>query len=358
MIKYRRSVETSDKQEKHLYPQKKQRIYIPVLLGILLLLIFIGISTGPFTITIEESFKAVIQGITGIDTGIDTVKVQIVMNLRIPRILWAVVAGMGFGFTGALIQTVLRNPLASPFTLGISSGANFGVAVSVVLGFNYNMQLYGIIGNAFLFSILTSLLIMGISSLKGGTVQIIILAGIALSYILRAGGSLLEYLANPEQLEVTRAFSRGELGSFGYSELLIVCSVMLVSFLLVLPRVMDLNVMVFGDEKAKTLGVKSSGLRMFIMLISSLLIASIVAFVGPIGFVGLAGPHISRSLVGINHKIFLPASALVGAVILLGADLIGMNLIPGIIIPVGVMTAFIGVPFFLYFIIKERRKFW
>ncbi|MCF6336163.1 MAG: iron ABC transporter permease [Spirochaetales bacterium] len=226
------------------------------------------------------------------------------------------------------------------------------------MGLNYNVQIYGIIGNAFLFSILTSLLILGISSLKGGTVQIIILAGIALNYILRAGGSLLEYIANPEQLEITRAFSRGELGSFGYSELIIVCSVLLISFLLVMTRVLDLNVMVFGDEKAKTLGVKSSGLRMFIMLISSFLIASIVAFVGPIGFVGLAGPHISRSLVGNNHKIFLPASALVGAVILLGADLIGMNLIAGISIPVGVMTAFIGVPFFLYFIIKERRKFW
>jgi iron complex transport system permease protein len=331
------------------------------LLGLGLVLIFLiclSITIGPFEISIAEAFRSVVQTLFGGDLGVPDVKAQIVMKLRAPRAFWAVVAGMGFGLTGALMQTVLRNPLASPFTLGISAGANFGVAVAIVLGIDVSSHVYGIIGNAFFFALLTSLLILAISSLRGATVQILVLAGIGLNYILRAGGNMLEYLATPEQLESTRAFSRGELGAFGYSELLPVSIVMLAGMLLMLPRILDLNVMAAGDERAESLGIRAGKLRIFVMLVASCMVAAIVAFVGPIGFVGLAGPHIARSFAGVNHKILLPASALIGAIILLCADLVGMNILGAISIPVGVMTSLVGVPFFLYFIFKERRRFW
>ncbi len=347
-----------DERQQYERCQRMQRLSLFALIVLLVVLIGIGLTTGPFTISVQESFHAVYQSLTGIDVGVPAVKAQIVMNLRAPRTLWAVVAGMGFGLAGALMQTVLRNPLASPFTLGISAGANFGVAVSIVLGINFSVHIYGVIANAFLFALLTSLLIITLSSLQGGTVQIIVLAGIGLNYILRAGGNLLEYIATPEQIESTRAFSLGELGAFGYPELLLVCGITIAAMLFILPVVLDLNIMVTGDDKAKSLGVKAGSLRMFVMLVASCMVAGIVAFVGPIGFVGLAGPHIARSLVGVNHKILLPTSSLIGAIILLGADLIGMNLINDITIPVGVMTSVIGVPFFLYFILAERRRFW
>jgi len=360
MLKIRKERPKRQQDERHKYEhhQLMQGLSLLVLILLLVILICVGLTIGPFNISVQESFRAVYQSLMGIDMGIPTVKAQIVMNLRAPRIFWAIVAGMGFGLTGTLMQTVLRNPLASPFTLGISAGANFGVAVSIVLGIDFSVHVYGVIGNAFLFALLTSLLIIAISSLKGGTVQILVLSGIGLNYILRAGGNLLEYLASPEQLESTRAFSRGEIGAFGYSELLLVCGITVVAMLFILPRVLDLNVMVTGDEKAKSLGVKAGGLRLFVMLVASCMVAGIVAFVGPIGFVGLAGPHMARGLVGVNHKILLPTASVIGAIILLSADLIGMNMIKDITIPVGVMTSVIGVPFFLYFILKERRRFW
>jgi iron complex transport system permease protein len=256
------------------------------------------------------------------------------------------------------MQTVLRNPLASPFTLGISAGANFGVAVAVVLGFDMASQTYGVVGSAFVFALLTAFLIIGISTLRGGTVQVLVLAGIALNYILRAAGDMLEYLATPEQLESTRAFSRGELGAFGYPELALTAGIVIVGVVIVLPKILDLNVISTGDDRSISLGVEPGRLRLFVMLVASAVVAVIVAFVGPIGFVGLVGPHIARSMVGTDHRILLPASGLVGSVILLAADLLGMNLLGDITIPVGVMTSIIGVPFFLFFILKERRKFW
>ena len=145
-----------------------------------------------------------------------------------PRIMWGLAAGFGLGVAGCIMQAVLRNPLASPFTLGISAGANFGVSLAIILDFAIFGGMYAVIGNAFIFAFLTSMIIIGISAIKGGTVELLILAGIALNYVFRAASDLFRYFATTEQKEATQAFGQGDLGTFGWSELSLVSLTILI----------------------------------------------------------------------------------------------------------------------------------
>ncbi len=341
--------------------QHNKRKQILIILTLIVLLCFTGVFSlviGKFDIKLWDIFNLLISRLFSLSDSMSALNADVIFKLRIPRVLWALVAGMGLSLTGALMQTVLRNPLASPFTLGISAGANFGVAFAIVVGFSAMGHIYSIVLCAFLGAIGTSMMIIGISSLKGSTIQILVLAGIALNFILGSSSEMLEYMATPEQLESTRAFSRGELGAFGYYELSFVATILIAGLILLVPMILDLNVIIAGDERASSLGIKTGNLRMKAMVISSVIVASIVAFVGPIGFIGLISPHLVRSLVGVDHKYYLPGSALMGALILLLADMLGMTILGNTVVPVGVMTSFIGVPFFLYITIKERRRFW
>lgn len=328
------------------------------LLGILILVAGISIALGPMDIGLRHVYGSLIQAVTGADLGIPDKTVRVITLLRVPRALWAILAGTAFGIAGTIMQTVLRNPLASPFTLGISAGANLGVSVAIILGLNITDTWLGVIGNAFLFAILTSTLIIGMASIKKASIQMIVLAGIGINYILRAATNFLEYIATPEQLEMTLAFGRGELGAFGYRELGLSAIVITAACLIIFPQILDLNAISFGDEKAKSLGIRVGLSRVGLMFTSSCMVAVAVAFVGPIGFIGLAGPHMARSLIGTNHVWLLPASMLLGSILLLCADILATNLLGNTVIPIGIMTSLFGAPFFLYFIFKEKRDFW
>lgn len=333
-------------------------LFLTVLIILAILIVGVGITLGPLEITFIEVYEAILQRLLFIDLGAGQLAEQIVCNIRGPRIAWGLVAGFGLGVAGCAMQAVLRNPLASPFTLGISAGANFGVSVALLFNFAFIGGMYAVIGNAFIFALLTSALILGISALKGGTVEVLILAGIALNYVFRAVTQLFNYFATWEQRQATQAFGDGGLETFGWSELSLVIVVVVFCMLLLMPKLMDLNVMTTGDDTARSLGVDSGHLRIFIMSVSSLIVASIVAFVGPIGFVGLVAPHMSRMAIGSDHRYQLPAAGLVGMLVLVGADILGQNIIPIVDIPVGIMTSILGVPFFFYLILKGRREYW
>ncbi len=328
------------------------------LLFLAILILGVGVTLGPLDITILEVYKAIFQRLFSIDLGMETLTERVIWNIRLPRIMWGITAGFGLGVAGCVMQTVLRNPLASPFTLGISAGANFGVSVAIILNFTIFGGMYAIIGNAFIFALLTSGVILGLSAIKGGTVEILILAGIALNYLFSAASSLFRYFATWEQRQAVAGFGEGSLGTFSWSELTAVTITLVFCMLVLMPKLMDLNVMTVGDETAKSLGVDAGHLRILVMVVSSFLVACTVAFVGPIGFVGLVGPHMARMVVGADHRFLLLASGLVGAVILVGADILGMNIMPPVVIPVGIMTSLLGVPFFFYLLMKRRREYW
>lgn len=333
-------------------------LFMLALVVLAVFLVGVSVTFGPLEITVLEVYRTIIQRVLFTDLGMNRLTELVIWNIRLPRIMWGLAAGFGLGVAGCIMQAVLRNPLASPFTLGISAGANFGVSLAIILDFAIFGGMYAVIGNAFIFAFLTSMIIIGISAIKGGTVELLILAGIALNYVFRAASDLFRYFATTEQKEATQAFGQGDLGTFGWSELSLVSLTILICMILVTPKLRDLNIMTAGDETAKSLGIDAGKLRMFVMTVASFLVASVVAFVGPIGFVGLVAPHMSRMIIGSDHRFQLPASGLLGAIILVSSDILGMNIIPPIIIPVGIMTSILGVPFFFYLIMTRRREYW
>lgn len=283
----------------------------------------------------------------------------IVWDLRLPRILLAIIAGAGLALAGTVMQGILRNPLVSPFTLGISSAAGFGASLAIVLGTGIvGTGKYLIIGNAFFFAILCVLLVYGIAGIKGASAETLILAGIAVMYFFSALTSLLQYLATEGQLKGVVHWLFGNLALARWENLLIIFIMFLLSFGLMMKYAWDLNALAAGDEVAISLGVNTRQVRFILMVLATLITATIVCFTGIIGFVCLVAPHITRMLVGNDHRFLLPGSCLVGAILLLVADTIGRTIIQPVEIPIGIITSFIGVPMFLYLLLTRKKKYW
>ena len=281
-----------------------------------------------------------------------------VWNLRLPRILLGILAGIGLGLAGAVMQGILRNPLASPYTLGISSGAGFGASLAILAGAGFVGGKYLIIGNAFVFALLVSFIILALSSRKGATPETMILAGIAMMYLFSAMTTILQYFGEAEAVKEAVFWMVGDLNRASWPVLTLVAGALACCTPLLMMRSWDLNVMGAGDETAKSLGVNVKRTRIVTMVVSTLLVATIVCFTGTIGFIGLVAPHMTRLAIGGDNRYVLPVSGLLGAVILISADLVARRIIAPVILPVGAVTAFMGAPLFLYLIMRRRREYW
>ncbi|MHC1572949.1 MAG: FecCD family ABC transporter permease [Candidatus Syntropharchaeales archaeon] len=281
-----------------------------------------------------------------------------VWNLRLPRIFLGIIAGIGLGLAGAVMQGILRNPLASPYTLGISSGAGFGASLAILAGAGIVSGKYLIIGNAFVFALLVSFTILGLSSRKGATPETMILAGIAMMYLFGAMTTILQYFGEAEAVKEAVFWMVGDLNRSSWPVVTIILGTLVCCTPLLMMRSWDLNVMGAGDETAKSLGVNVKRTRIITMVVSTLLVATIVSFTGTIGFIGLVAPHMTRLAIGGDNRYVLPVSGLLGAVILISADLVARRIIAPVILPVGAVTAFMGAPLFLYLIMRRRREYW
>ena len=281
-----------------------------------------------------------------------------VWNLRLPRIILGIVAGIGLGLAGAVMQAILRNPLASPYTLGISSGAGFGASLAILAGAGFVGGKYLIIGNAFVFALLVSFIILGLSSRKGATPETMILAGIAMMYLFGAMTTILQYFGEAEAVKEAVFWMVGDLNRASWSVVTIVSVVIALCTPYLLAKSWDLNVMGAGDETAKSLGVNVKRTRVTTMIVSTVMVATIVSFTGTIGFIGLVAPHMTRLAIGGDNRYVLPVSGLLGAVILISADLVARRIMAPVILPVGAVTAFMGAPLFLYLIMRRRREYW
>jgi iron complex transport system permease protein len=280
----------------------------------------------------------------------------IVHGLRLPIAIMAVLVGAALGVSGAVMQTVLNNPLASSYTLGISAGAGFGAALAILLGAYLPVpDSWAVPLSAFVFAGIACALVVGAGQIRGASPELLVLAGIACLFLFQALQSLLQFLASPEALQQIVFWLFGSLTRASLPKAGLVAAVLAVLMPLLLRDAWRLTALQLGDERARALGVRVDGLRLRALVAVSLLTGAAVAFVGTIGFIGLVAPHVARMLVGADQRHMLPASALFGAVLLSAASVVSKLLVPGTIFPVGIMTALIGVPFFAWLMLSVGR---
>ena len=275
----------------------------------------------------------------------------IVINLRLPRIILAILIGASLAAAGALLQSVMRNPLADPGTIGVSAGA--GTAATTILllfpNLTSSVPLFAFGGAA-----LACVLIYMMAWKEGVDPTRIILSGVAINSVLGAYNSLLQLL-NSDSLEGVLAFMNGSLSGRSWPQVRLLSIYASIGLVLTFLCIKSANALQLGDEMAKSLGVKVSGSRVLLSGVAAFLAASTVSVAGMIGFVGLVVPHISRLLVGSDYKAMLPTSVVLGALVLLVADTVGRTIVPGMEIPVGIVMAVCGGPFFLYLLRKKGK---
>jgi len=337
----------------------KKSLFLLMLAVFLILASAVIITLGRVPITVPDVYRAVINKFAFGVFYVTRQMEHVIWQIRMPLIIGAILSGAGLGICGCSMQTVLKNPLASPFTLGISAGAHLGVSVAAVLNIAILKGPYFLVGNAFLCALLCSVFIIALSYFKGASSETLVLAGVALNYLFQALNELLRYVATEEQRTVMSLWGMGSLANLNWHSIWFLGGVSAICIPLLYSRAWDFNLMTVGDESAKSMGVNANHVRIFVMAVASLLVASIVAFIGVIGFIGLVAPHIGRMILGSDHRYLLPASAGLGAAILLVTNAVAMNLFGHVVVPTGIVMSIISVPFFMFLILRRKRKeFW
>ncbi|MCC5911292.1 MAG: iron ABC transporter permease [Clostridiaceae bacterium] len=314
------------------------------------------ITLGTANISVHEVLSAIRKILTNSSL---TVQEKIILHLRIPRILMAILAGAGLSFAGTVMQAITRNPLVSPFTIGISSAAAFGASLAIVFGLGiYTSTSFGIVLTAFFFSLLCALLVYGISNKIGLTPETLILTGIALNYLFSAFTATIHFFSQEHQLASAVAWTFGSLNASTWEHVVYVMVVIVICFPLLYRQAWVFNAMASNeDELVQGLGINPAKNRAVAGILSVLVTASIISFTGVIGFVGLVAPHISRLIIGSDHRFLLPFSTAVGGLLVVLADTIGRVILSPVIIPVGIVVSYLGVPLFINLIITRKKGY-
>ncbi|WP_346899878.1 iron ABC transporter permease [uncultured Roseibium sp.] len=290
----------------------------------------------------------------------------IVWNIRLPQALAAIVAGAGLAVAGAAMQSVLRNPLGSPFTLGISQAAAFGAAFAVMVldtGTRQGANAASVAihdpttttASAFVSALLAAAIITLVARLRGAAPEVMVLTGVALGALFSAGTAFLQFFADDIQLAAIVFWTFGDTARVDWSELGLLSAITALACAYFLTQSWNYNAIDAGDETARGLGVRVDGLRILGMVMASLLTAVSIAFLGIIGFVGLVVPHMIRRVIGADHRFLLPASIFGGGLLLLLADTAARLILSPHVLPVSVLTAFMGAPVFVFLILRGRR---
>ncbi|HGG65507.1 MAG TPA: iron ABC transporter permease [Rhodobacteraceae bacterium] len=333
-----------------------RRLFWLVSISGLLAVAFIGdILTGPAFLNVFDVLAALVSPAT----AQDPTTVIIVHSIRLPMSLMALIVGASLGVAGAEMQTLLGNPLASPYTLGFSAAAGFGAAITILFGFALPViPSMTIPVMAFLSAGVACLMVYGLAHIRGITAEVMVLAGIATLFLFQSMQSLVQYLAAPEVLQEIVFWLFGSMLKASWFSVMVSGAILLIGLALLLPDFWKLTALRLGDERAASLGVNVGALRRRVFFVVALLTAGAVAFVGTIGFVGLVAPHLARMMVGEDQRLLIPASAVCGGLIMTGASIASKLLSPGAVVPIGIVTALVGVPFLFGLILTGKQRHW
>ncbi len=334
-------------------------VFLAVCGVLLLVLITAALSIGSSDLSMMDSFRALL-GMGEKET------LTIVWRIRLPRVITAIIAGAGLAAAGAAMQTVLRNPIGSPVTLGISQAAAFGAAFAVViLGAGsvgsgtvdavINENIYLVSVCAFIATMGSTSIIVLLARFKRASPESMILAGVAMGSLATAGTTAMEYFADDVELSSIIFWTFGDMGRTGWDEVFIMFGVVALAMVYFIFSGWSYNALDAGDDTARSLGINTERLRLLGLGAASLVTAVIISFVGIIGFVGLVIPHIVRKIIGTDQRFLIPTSAIAGAVLLLLSDTVARTVISPVVLPVGILTSFLGAPLFLYLVIRGKE---
>lgn len=340
--------------------RKRNSAVLILLLFCVLILAFVCLFVGSSHMSVAECFAALAK------KG-SAAQVRIIWNIRIPRVLAAILAGAGLSVSGLIMQTDLNNPMASPSTLGVSNAAVFGANLSIIafaggfLSTGNNLNSYTVGANpyatslmAFIFSTLSILMILGLCRVRAFQPGVVVLSGIAIGSVWTAATTILQFYATDVGLSAAVIWTFGDLGRATYRTDLIMAAVVITGILFFLILSWRFNALLSGDIAAKSMGVAVEKLRFASMLFASVITAVCVSFLGIIGFVGIICPHVTKKLLGQDHRVSIPASALSGSILLLLADTLSRSIGNGSALPVGAITSLLGAPFFLAIIFSKK----
>ena len=356
----RKNEKTLSVSEQYNVAKAKKIAIILILLALVFLFFVVSVFVGSGTLSFKEVFLAIFN------KGSETARL-IVRRIRFPRVIAALIAGGGLAVSGLVMQAVLKNPLASPTTLGVSNaavfGANFAIIVVGAGAFHSTHGSWLSISNPYLvstFSFLSAIIAAGsillLARLKNLNASAIVLAGVAVSAIFQAGTTLIQYFASDTQVASAVYWTFGDLGRASYKTDLIMFIVVAVSTLFFFLKRWDFSAMSGGLAYAKTLGVNTRFMTIMSLLLASLITSVTVSFLGIIGFVGLTAPQFMKRIVGDDYRYLLPSSFLAGALLLLISDILGRLPIFGTSVPVGVVTSLIGGPVFLAILLRRKKN--
>ena len=282
----------------------------------------------------------------------DSVEHVAFFRMRMPAALMAVGVGMSLGLAGAVMQTIPNNPLASPFTLGVSSAASLGAAIVFVTA----LPMVFVTGGALLLALVSVLIIFAVGKYIEMSNSSLVLAGIALNFLFDAFLSLIQYRASEESLSYIVFWTMGGLTRASYPQAWILLSTFVVVFAVLLRNAWNLTALKFGEARAEALGVNVGRVKILSLILASILTALAVSFCGKIGFIGLAAPHLARRLVSEDQRFYLTSSAILGAMILLVSSILSKLIVPGVVVPIGIISSIIGIPFLVYALTSQRRQ--
>lgn len=342
---------------KNIHQYNSKKIFkIVIALFILLFVSYISVFTGIANINLKRVLATIFEGFFYETEPLSQREMVVFLDLRLARVVLGSIAGFLLAICGTVMQAITENKMSSPFTTGISSAASMGAALAILF-FTGKYVYFDFITIffAFSFGIICSLLVYGISNLKAMNKSTLILTGIAFNYLFSSGNAALQFIANEDVLSSIVNWTFGNLSGVSWNKILILFLILLIFFPYFFINRYSYNILLTGEDSAISLGIHVRKFRFISGIIVTLITSAVVSFIGIIAFVGIIAPHISRMLIGDDHKYSIILSGIIGAFLVIFSDYIGRNLLSPIIIPIGIVISFVGIPIFIYLIINSKR---